>query len=186
MLDLSTFPNPSQYRWTTGCQRRFLLELAGHGSVNRAAAAVSKSRKSAYALLRRDKGGPFSIGWDTALLIAHRRIEGHLLEYATCPTEAKGYRHRETGRLMWRMTDPMRGAGMGMAHLQRLDKAVDAITCNPVRLRAAQSLQHRWPECLDTMLDLQPKTCYLARNSASFNFPSGGVRATVHQAKNGI
>jgi hypothetical protein len=157
----------SSFRWTPMCRRRFLLILAQIGSVNRACQAVSKSRKSAYALLRKNRGRPFAAAWDAALIHAHGRIEGQMLEYAFGTIEAEGHRHPQTGRLMWRHTDPLLGAGMGMAHLDRLDKAVAKISLDPARDQAARNMLEEWPECLDALLGLQPETCYLAPNSVT-------------------
>ncbi len=167
------------FRWTPQAMRRFLEVLAECGSVARACGPVSKSRNSAHALRRKSDGQPFGIGWDAALMMARDRMQDRLLEHAFLPTEWEGHRHPHTGRLMWRRCDPYLGAGMGLAHLTRLDKAVADITENAARYDAAHAAAGDWENFLDLVCALQPKTCNLARNSATSHLPAEAVQARL-------
>ena len=165
--------------------RRFLEVLAECGSVGRACQPVSKSRNSAYALRRKNAGQPFGIAWDAALLMARDRVQDRLLEHAMLPIESEGRRHPDTGRLMWRRCDPYLGAGMGMAHLVRLNKAVAEIFRDPARDDAARAAMGDWDNFLDSVCALQPKTCNLARNSATSHLPAEADQARLQTVKQG-
>jgi hypothetical protein len=158
--------SPQNFRWTAESQRRFLEILAASGSVKRACDGVSKSRKCAYALRRKSKVMPFAAGWDAALIQARDWIADQMLEYAFCGVQDVAHRHPVSRRLMWRRNEPMLGAGLGMAHLNRLDKAVAAICADGLRHKTAlEAIQH-WPDFLNGISSAQPDICNLASNSA--------------------
>jgi hypothetical protein len=75
--DETPTPTPRATRsdgWTTERQFGFLEELAEHGNVERAAAAVDMSPSSAYRLRARDSAGPFAFGWRAASAMAYYAI----------------------------------------------------------------------------------------------------------------
>lgn len=158
--------SPQNFRWTAESQRRFLEILAASGSVLRACEAVSKSRQCAYALRRKSKFMPFAAGWDAALIQARDWTSDQMLEYAFCGVQDIAYRHPLSHRLMWRRGEPILGAGLGMAHLGRLDKAVAAICADAPRYAKALKALHHWPDFLNGISAAQPDICNLASNSA--------------------
>jgi hypothetical protein len=157
------------FRWTAAIQRRFLEVLAETGSVQRACASVSKSRKTAYALRRRSREISFVTGWDAALLIAQQSLATHLLDFAMQPISYRGYRHPETRRLMWRRTNPLLGRGQGMALLSRIDTAIAKFSFDAMRMQRAVEASHDWENFLDMVWDKQPFMCNLGRNSATMS-----------------
>jgi hypothetical protein len=66
--------------WTTERQVDFLVDLAEHGSVGRAAAAVGLSPSSAYRLRSRDAAGAFGKGWEAAMAMAYYHFRDVALE----------------------------------------------------------------------------------------------------------
>ena len=170
MFDFSRRYDPEassqNFRWTATSQRRFLEILAASGSVARACEAVSKSRRCAYALRRKSKFMPFAAGWDAALIQARDWISDQMLEYAFSGIQDVAHHHPVSRRLMWRRNEPILGAGLGMAHLNRLDKAVAAICADETRHKAALAALHQWPDFLKGISAVQPDICYLASNSA--------------------
>ena len=85
------------YHWSLANQRGFLETLATTGNITAAAKAVAMSREAAYAFCRRG-GAAFSLGWDAAILLARRRVEGELLERALEGQEETYERNPDTGR----------------------------------------------------------------------------------------
>jgi hypothetical protein len=158
--------SPQNFRWTAESQRRFLEILAASGSVLRACDSVSKSRKCAYALRRKSKAKPFAAGWDAALIKARDWISDQMLEYAFSGVQDVAHRHPLSRRLIWRRHEPILGAGLGMAHLNRLDKAVAAICADELRHKKALEALHHWPDFLNGISAVQPDICNLASNSA--------------------
>jgi hypothetical protein len=178
--------SPQNFRWTATSQRRFLEILAASGSVKRACDSVSKSRKCAYALRRKSKSMPFAAGWDAALIQARDWIGDQMLEYAFCGVQDVAHRHPVSRRLMWRRHEPILGAGLGMAHLNRLDKAVTAICADETRYQAALEARHHWPDFLNGISAAQPDICYLARNSAISHLQDKADQAQSNRQVKGI
>lgn len=171
------------YHWTAAGKRRFLEVLADSGSVERARGAVSKSRQAVHALRRKEKGQIFATGWDAALMIARDCVGDRLLEHAMTGVEDIGWRHPQSGRLMWRRSDALLGPGMGMALLGRLDRALAKIAADVARYDAAAKAAADWEAFLDRVAPAQPEICQLARNSANSNLPKGGFEAAI-EARN--
>lgn len=73
MLNLSQFRRPRRAgEWTDATAVTFIVTLAAHRSVTLAAAGAGMSRKSAYALKRRDPG--FAAAWKSALAAGARPL----------------------------------------------------------------------------------------------------------------
>ena len=68
--------------WTPDRQRQFLLALSVTGSVEAAARMCSISRKSAYALRKREGARSFARAWDVAVAYGRARLFDYLMDRA--------------------------------------------------------------------------------------------------------
>jgi hypothetical protein len=108
------------YHWSPANQRGFLEKLAECGNIAEAAKSVSMSAQGAYNFAARAAGRVFALGWDAAVLIARRRVEGELMDRALMGQEETYERDPETGKV--KRTRIYNGTTMAM--LARLDKMV--------------------------------------------------------------
>jgi hypothetical protein len=108
------------YHWSPANQRAFLEQLAIVGNVTEAAKSVSMSAQGAYAFAARSAGRVFALGWDAAVLIARRRVEGDLMERALAGQEETYERDPDSGKV--KRTRIYNGVTMAM--LKRLDAMV--------------------------------------------------------------
>jgi hypothetical protein len=110
----------TDYHWSPANQRAFLEQLAIGGNISEAAKSVSMSAQAAYNLATRAAGRVFALGWDAAVLIARRRLEGELMERALAGQEETYERDPDTGIVKrCRIHN-----GVTMAMLKRLDTMV--------------------------------------------------------------
>lgn len=110
--------------WTPARRVRFLHHLSGRGDVRAAAAVVGMSRQSAYLLRRRDR--TFAKAWEAALVLARRHVEEVLATRALDGVEEPVFYHGEQVAVRRRYD-----ARLLLAHLARLDRAVEAGTGAP-------------------------------------------------------
>ncbi len=106
------------YHWSPANQRCFLEALSISGNITAAASSVGMSKQAAYAYTNRASGAAFRLGWDAAVLLARRRVEGDLLERALEGQEEIYERDADTGRV----TRIRVHNGLSMAMLARLDR----------------------------------------------------------------
>ena len=122
MLSLSPAnPIPTHtptYHWSPANQRGFIETLATTGNITAAASAVGMSTQAAYAFCARAGGAAFRLGWDAAVLLARRRVEGELLERALEGQEEFYERDADSGRVKRTRVHN----GLSMAMLARLDR----------------------------------------------------------------
>ncbi|MEP6786333.1 MAG: hypothetical protein ABI898_11415 [Sphingomonadales bacterium] len=126
------------YHWTVDLQQRFIEVLAATGSVKRACAAVGKTRAAAYNLRRRVGEDRFRAAWDAAVLVARDDVGDAVLAHALVPVEYVGVRHPVSARLMWRRIEPMLGRGLGVALVNRLDRAAARVESDARRRVGAE------------------------------------------------
>jgi hypothetical protein len=108
----------TDYHWSPANQRGFLEAFAESGNVEASAKAVSMSPQSAYRFCSRDAGRVFKMGWDAAVLIARRRVEGEMLQRALVGQQEIYERDPESGKV----TRTRIHNGTTMAMLKRLDQ----------------------------------------------------------------
>ncbi len=109
---------PPDYHWSPTNQRGFLETLSVTGNITASASSVGMSKQAAYAYGNRASGAAFRLGWDAAVLLARRRVEGELLERALEGQEEIYERDTDTGRV----TRIRVHNGLSMAMLTRLDR----------------------------------------------------------------
>ncbi len=109
---------PPDYHWSPVNQRAFLEALSISGNITAAASSVGMSKQAAYAYCGRASGAAFRLGWDAAVLLARRRVEGDLLERALEGQEEIYERDADNGRV----TRTRVHNGLSMAMLARLDR----------------------------------------------------------------
>ncbi len=110
-------PTPA-YHWSPANQRGFLETLSITGNITASASSVGMSKQAAYTYGNRASGAAFRLGWDAAVLLARRRVEGELLERALDGQEEIYERDADTGRV----TRTRVHNGLSMAMLARLDR----------------------------------------------------------------
>jgi transposase len=110
----------TDYHWSPANQRGFLETLAQSGNITQAARAVGMSAQAAYAFAARAAGRVFALGWDAAVLIARRRVEGDMLQRALEGQEELYERDADTGIVKRTRINN----GTTMAMLKRLDAMV--------------------------------------------------------------
>ncbi|MBI0475434.1 hypothetical protein D9601_08735 [Sphingomonas sp. MA1305] len=101
LRDLEARLQPTRLRvagWSTAKQRAFIVALAETGCVSHAAAAVGRSRQSAYALRNRAPRSIFALAWDVAIDLGRKRLLDIALEHAIEGREvAVWYRGEQVG-----------------------------------------------------------------------------------------
>lgn len=117
--EITSLP-PPDYHWSPANQRGFLENLAILGNITAAANSVGMSKQAAYAFCARAGGAAFRLGWDAAILLARRRVEGDLLERALEGQEEIYERDPDSKRV----TRIRVHNGLSMAMLTRLDRMV--------------------------------------------------------------
>jgi hypothetical protein len=133
------------YHWSPANQRAFLEALATSGNISESAKAVSMSGQAAYALCNRAAGRVFRLGWDAAVLVARRRVEGELLERALAGQEEVYERDPDTGRV----TRTRIHNGTTMAMLTRLDRMASGRSDTPADTVMAQIVAQDFERFLD-------------------------------------
>ena len=114
----TTIHQSPDYHWSPINQRRFLERLASTGNISETAKSVAMSTQGAHAFRNRAAGAVFKLGWDAAILLARKRLEGDLLERALVGQEEIYEREPDTGKVRRIRSDNR--LSMGMLH--RLDK----------------------------------------------------------------
>lgn len=114
----TTLHQSPEYHWSPTNQRRFLEQLATTGNISETAKSVAMSAQAAHAFRNRAAGAVFKLGWDAAILLARKRLEGDLLERALAGQEEIYEREPDTGKVRRIRSDNR--LSMGMLH--RLDK----------------------------------------------------------------
>ena len=114
----TTLHQSPDYHWSPTNQRRFLEQLATTGNISETAKSVAMSAQAAHAFRNRAAGAVFKLGWDAAILLARKRLEGDLLERALVGQEEIYEREPDTGKVRRIRSDNR--LSMGMLH--RLDK----------------------------------------------------------------
>ena len=114
----TTLHQSPDYHWSPTNQRRFLEQLATTGNISETAKSVAMSAQAAHAFRNRAVGAVFKLGWDAAILLARKRLEGDLLERALVGQEEIYEREPDTGKVRRIRSDNR--LSMGMLH--RLDK----------------------------------------------------------------
>jgi hypothetical protein len=133
------------YHWSPANQRGFLEALSTSGNITESAKAVSMSAQAAYTFCERAAGRVFKLGWDAAVLVARRRIEGELLERAMVGQEETYERDPDTGRV--KRTRIHNGTTMAM--LTRLDRMASGKTDTPADTAMAQVVAQDFERFLD-------------------------------------
>jgi hypothetical protein len=134
-----------EYHWSPANQRAFLEALSTTGNVSESAKAVSMSGQAAYAFCNRTAGRIFRLGWDAAVLVARRRVEGELLERALVGQEEIYERDPDTGCV--RRTRIHNGTTMAM--LARLDRMASRTSDVPADTVMAQIVAQDFERFLD-------------------------------------
>lgn len=134
-----------EYHWSPANQPAFLEALSTTGNVSESAKAVSMSGQAAYAFCNRAAGRVFRLGWDAAVLVARRRVEGELLERALVGQEEIYERDPDTGCV--RRTRIHNGTTMAM--LTRLDRMASRTSDVPADTVMAQIVAQDFERFLD-------------------------------------
>ena len=114
----TTLHQSPDYHWSPANQRHFLEQLATTGNISETAKSVAMSAQAAHAFRNRAVGAVFKLGWDAAILLARKRLEGDFLERALAGQEEIYEREPDTGKVRRIRSDNR--LSMGMLH--RLDK----------------------------------------------------------------
>jgi hypothetical protein len=134
-----------EYHWSPANQRAFLEALSTSGNISESAKAVSMSGQAAYAFCGRAAGRVFRLGWDAAVLVARRRVEGELLERALVGQEETYERDPDTGCV--KRTRIHNGTTMAM--LTRLDRMALGKSDVPADTAMAQIVAQDFERFLD-------------------------------------
>ena len=148
---LSPDPDPSSGTgrhtvtgWTPDRQRAFVEHLAANGSVTLAAAHVGLSRQSAYTLRDRQPNTMFALAWDTALMLAQRKLFDIAMERAV---------HGREEEVLWRGEC----VGTRMVYNDRLLMRLLEHKRDPIHpMLAPTELHQLWPTMLREIAAILP------------------------------
>jgi hypothetical protein len=133
------------YHWSPANQRAFLEKLAECGNISEAAHSVSMSAQAAYGFAARVAGRVFALGWDAAILVARRRIEGELMQRALEGQEELYERDPDTGIVKRTRIHN----GVTMAMLKRLDQMAAGKADSPADAAMARIVAQDFEHFLD-------------------------------------